>query len=169
VVTQGNHDALGPSLTLVREWLPFDILHFPIRSAEQAGRKFRVARTAGLASPGTSVPQHTEAAVRSMDAEGEESFYGRLVVDDVALERGLATGEMHVDTRLRDALRDGLPAWEPPVLGEDVALAVEAQAMLEHDAAMKLAARAERLERRLGAMERSLVVRRGIVWRARSA
>ena len=164
VVTQGNHDAIGPSLPLIREWLPFEVLHFPVRSVEQAQRKFRVALTAGLASPGTSVPQHTEAAVRSMDVEGDLAFYERLVVADEEVERGLARGELVSDTRLRDALDalavgDTPPPAAPPSLAEDVALAVEAQAMLEHDSWVKLTARAERLERRLGALERSPLAR----------
>jgi hypothetical protein len=164
VVTQGNHDALGAPLPLIREWLPFEVLHFPIRTAEQARRKFRVARDAGLASPGTSVPQHTEAAVRTMDAEGDQSYWDSLVVDDAAAERGLASGELTADTRLRDALRaigsgqtpPGAPA---PTLAEDVAFAVEAQAMLEHDGWVKLTGRAERLERGLDALARSPLTR----------
>jgi Glycosyl transferase family 2 len=164
VVTQGNHDALGPPLPLIREWLPFEVLHFPIRGASQATRKFRVARTAGLGSPGTSVPQHTDAAVRSMDVEGDASYYARLVMDDAAVERGLASGELARDTRLRDAVRadlagDPRPAPDPPTLVDDVAFAVEAQAMLEHDAWIKLNARADRLERRLTALERSPLAR----------
>ena len=140
------------------------MLHFPIRTAEQARRKFRVARDAGLASPGTSVPQHTEAAVRTMDAEGDRSYYDRLVVDDAAAERGLASGELTSDTRLRDALRaigsgETPPEAPAPTLAEDVAFAVEAQAMLEHDGWVKLTARAERLERRLDALARSPLTR----------
>lgn len=164
VVTQGNHDALGAPLPLIREWLPFEVLHFPIRTAEQARRKFRVARDAGLASPGTSVPQHTEAAVRTMDAEGDQSFYDRLVVDEAAVERGLATGELTSDTRVRDALRAIASGAAPPealapTLAEDVAFAVEAQAMLEHDGWVKLTGRTERLERRLAALARSPLTR----------
>jgi hypothetical protein len=164
VVTQGNHDALGASLPLIREWLPFEVLHFPVRTAEQARRKFRVARDAGLASPGTSVPQHTEAAVRTMDAEGDRSFYDRLVVDDAAAARGLASGELTSDTRVRDALRaiasGATPSEAPePTLAEDVAFAVEAQAMLEHDGWVKLTGRTERLERRLAALARSPLAR----------
>jgi hypothetical protein len=164
VVTQGNHDALGPPLPLIREWLPFEVLHFPIRSAEQARRKFRVAHAAGLASPGTSNPQHTVAAVRTMDAEGDSLYYDRVVVDDETVERGLASGELTSDTRIRDTLRAVLageapPAVAPTSLEEDVAFAVEAQAMLEHDGWVKLTARAERLERRLDALARSPLAR----------
>ena len=49
----------------------------PAPDAAQARRKFRVAREAGRRSPGTSVPQHTEAAVVAMDAEGDGSYYER--------------------------------------------------------------------------------------------
>ena len=164
VVTQGNHDALGAPLPLIREWLPFEVLHFPIRTAEQARRKFRVARDAGVASPGTSVPQHTEAAVRTMDAEGDQSFYDGLVVDDAAVERGLASAELASDARVRDALRALASGATPPdaptpTLADDVAFAVEAQAMLEHDGWVKLTGRAQRLERRLDALARSPLAR----------
>ncbi len=164
VVTQGNHDALGPPLPLIREWLPFEVLHFPVRTAEQARRKFRVARDAGLASPGTSIPQHTEAAVRAMDAEGDRSFWARLAVDDAAVARGLESGELTSDTRIRDRLRALLEGAAPPevpepTLADDVAFAVEAQAMLEHDGWVKLTARAERLERRLDVLARSPLAR----------
>jgi hypothetical protein len=164
VVTQGNHDALGPGLALVREWLPFEILHFPVRDAVQAGRKFRGARDAGLRSPGTSVPQHTEAAAQAMDVEGDASFYERLVVADDALPRLLAAGELTEDTRLRDELRDVLagrhaPPPPPPRLRDDVELATEAQAMLDHDTWVKLDRRADALQRRISTLEGSRFVR----------
>ena len=163
VVTQGNHDALGPPLPLIREWLPFEILHFPVRSAAQSRRKFQVARAAGLRSAGTSVPQHTEAAVRAMEDEGDEAYYDRLAVHDDQLERAIENGDLVVDTRLRDSLRAvlaGRPApWAAPVLEDDLALAVEAQAMLEHDSWVKLDRRADRLERSLALLEGSRLAR----------
>jgi hypothetical protein len=166
VVTQGNHDALGPPLPLVREWLPFEILHFPVRGREQARRKFQVARDAGRRSPGTSVPQHTDAAARALEAQGDEAFYDAMVVDDEAVRRGLESGELTLDTRARDRLRalvggSAPPELAPPTLADDVALAVEAQAMLSHDTWVKLPGRAERLERAIGALEGSMVARRG--------
>jgi hypothetical protein len=164
VVTQGNHDALGATLPLVREWLPFEILHFPIRTAAQAARKFRVAQAGGLQSRGTSVPQHTDAAVRAMDAHGDESFFARLVVGDAALDGLLRQQELTRDTRLRDALRVALagarmPPSTPPTIADDVSLATEAQAMLEHDSWVKLARRADRLERAVARLERERVPR----------
>src|SRR5262249_38014791 len=39
-VTRGNHDAYGRGLTLLREWFPLEVLHFPVRSVEQMQRKF---------------------------------------------------------------------------------------------------------------------------------
>jgi hypothetical protein len=166
VVTQGNHDALGPPLPLVREWLPFEVLHFPVRAQAQARRKFQVARDAGLRSPGTSVPKHTDRAARTLDTSGDESFYRGLVLDDDEVRRGLESGELTTDTRVRDRLRALLagapvPDPEPPRLAEDVAFAVEAQAMLDHDAWVKLPGRAERLERAIGALERSMLARGG--------
>ena len=163
VVTQGNHDALGPPLPLIREWLPFEILHFPLRSSAQTARKFRVARTGGLASPGTSVPQHTEAAVRAMDVEGDRAFYARLVVDDEAVEEGLAGGALIVGhaapRRAADAHVGGCaPRGATPTLAEDAAFAVEAQAMLAHDGWVRLTERAERLQRRIERLERSRLV-----------
>jgi hypothetical protein len=166
VVTQGNHDALGPPLPLVREWLPFEILHFPLRSPAQARRKFQVARDAGLRSPGTSVPQHTDMAARALEMQGDSAFYDAMVVDDEAVRRGLESGELTRDTRVRDRLRALVGGSEPPdpgspTLADDVAFAVEAQAMLEHDTWVKLPGRAERLERAIGALESSVVARRG--------
>jgi hypothetical protein len=166
VVTQGNHDALGPPLQLVREWLPFEVLHFPVRSQAQARRKFQVARDAGLRSPGTSVPQHTERAARTLETGGDEAFYDGLVLDDDAVRRGLASGELTTDTRARDRLRAlvaGTPAPDPPIpaLADDIAFAVEAQAMLDHDSWVKLPGRADRLERAIGALERSVLSRGG--------
>ena len=161
VVTQGNHDALGPPLPLIREWLPFEILHFPVRSAEQTRRKFQIARDAGRQSPGTSVPQHTDAAARELDTGGGEAFYERLVLDDRAIVRGIDAGELTEDTRPRDRLRALLagavaPGHPRPTLADEVALAVEAQAMLEHDSWVKLQSRAERLEQAIGGLERSV-------------
>lgn len=166
VVTQGNHDALGPPLPLIREWLPFEILHFPVRSAGQARRKFEVARDAGRRSPGTSVPQHTEAAARALEVAGDEAFYRRLALDDEAVRRGMESGELTEDARARDRLRAllaGVSGPEPPspMLADDVAFAVEAQAMLEHDSWVKLQSRAERLERAIGGLERSVTLGRG--------
>ena len=38
VVSKGNHDAEGSGLRLIREWFPFEVLHFPIRSRAQLER-----------------------------------------------------------------------------------------------------------------------------------
>ena len=89
----------------IREWLPVRGPALPAPQRRAGAAQVPVARDAGLASPGTSVPQHTEAAVRTMDAEGDRRSTAALVVDDAAVERGLASGELTEDTRLRDALR----------------------------------------------------------------
>jgi glycosyl transferase family 2 len=166
VVTQGNHDVLGPPLPLIREWLPFEILHFPVRSADQARRKFQIARDAGRRSRGTSVPQHTDAAARAIEEAGDEAFYGRLALDDEAVRHGIASGELTEDTRARDrlqALLAGAQAPEPAssTLADDVAFAVEAQALFAHDAWVKLQGRTDLLERAIGGLERSVALGRG--------
>jgi hypothetical protein len=165
VVTQGNHDALGPPLPLVREWLPFEILHFPIRGAAQARRKFQATRDAGLRTPGTSVSQHAAAAARALDAEGEDAFFRSVVCDDAALRAGIEAGELVTDTRVRDRLRALIrhtraPEHPTPTLADDVAFAVEAQVMLEHDSWVKLTGRTERLERAVTTLGQSVFARR---------
>jgi hypothetical protein len=137
-----------------------------VRSRAQARRKFQVARDAGLRSPGTSVPQHTERAARALDTSGDEAYWVSLVADDDAVRRGLASGELTTDTRARDRLRAfvaGTPVPDPaiPTLADDIAFAIEAQAMLDHDSWVKLPGRAERLERAIGALERSVLSRGG--------
>ncbi len=45
-VSKGNHDAEGTGLRLIREWFPFEVLHFPIRSRDQLERKYRITAEA---------------------------------------------------------------------------------------------------------------------------
>ena len=84
-------------------------------------------------------------------------------IDPMAIRRGIESGELAEDTRARDrlqALVAGTTAPEPPspTLAEDVAFAVEAQAMLEHDGWVKLQGRTERLERAIGGLEQSVAL-----------
>ena len=66
----------------LRAWYPVEVLHFPVRSSEQAGR-----------SDGRPANQHAE-----------------LVVEDDELSRGLEEGALVVDERLRNALHVLRPA-----------------------------------------------------------
>ena len=112
---------------------PFEILHFPVRSAEQARREVPASRaTAGRRSAGTSVPQHTEAAVgrwrrratrrtTSGSRSTTTSSSGRSSAAISSWTRGSATRSVRCSPG-RTA-----PSSSAPDLEDDVALAVEAQ------------------------------------------
>jgi hypothetical protein len=84
-------------------------------------------------------------------------FYESLVVDDDALERGLADGSLVIDTRLRDALRalrEGRQLTFPrPSVVEEAAYAVDVAALGEADV-VRLQRRLDTLEQRLLTLER---------------
>jgi hypothetical protein len=98
-VSYGGHLAHAPSLRPLRDWYPVDVLHFPFRSGAQYERK-------GVRGVRDNKPLGQY--VRALAASGAgrvESMFDSLVVDDDAVARGLASGALHVDTRLRDAMR----------------------------------------------------------------
>jgi Glycosyl transferase family 2 len=101
VVGQGNHALVGSPLVRLPGWSPIQVLHFPQRSLSQFEHKTRtVMRAFG--------ERHRGDFARAQDALKAGRFGGRYatsVVDDDRLERGLETGSLIVDTRLRDALR----------------------------------------------------------------
>jgi hypothetical protein len=83
--------------------------------------------------------------------EGPEELYCELLLDDNALERGLATGLLAMDTRLRDTLRgEAIPSASP---AENVAFAEEIDVMLAMDSAVRLEERVDAFENRLAAVE----------------
>ena len=155
VVTQGNHDAFGRGLELVREWCPFEVLHFPVRTPEQMERKFS-AWEASSAS-GASTGRHAEAAAAAARTRSGEAVFRDLLVDDDELAAGLGDGTLSIDTRLRDVLRlapGELPRpLSPLTLGEDAAFAEEVDALLATDSAVKLEQRVEAFDRRLSTVE----------------
>lgn len=162
VVGRGNHKALGRRLAPLREWLPLDVLHFPIRTREQLERKFR--REEASLPPDIGMTRHQAAAVAAFDAEGVETVASSLLVDDEALARGLAAGALTEDVRLRDALRGGRTAsgdagWS---IASDVELALEAAPFLTSDSTPRLLWRMDALEQRLESVERvAAPLRRG--------
>ncbi len=159
LIPEGNHDALGERLILMREWYPFEVLHFPMRSREQLERKYRAAWAGHRLDESLPVPRHIEAmasGLRTSPRDVHEAF----VVEDAALAAGLSDGLLAIDTRLRDRLR-GVEAGAQtrPSLADDAALAAEIDgALLDNDAAHLLAARVEALERRLAAVETNTAV-----------
>ncbi len=173
-VTKGSHDAAGPGLRTLRGWYPFEVLHFPLRSLEQGRAKY-VQLMHALQAGDLHVPEHVERAYGEIAAGTWDEAYRRYVVDDDALERGLADGTLVLDTRLRDALRTLAGVAElPPPPGRCFALqgrrprldfslespaaaafyAHETQVLHEADSLVKLPGRVAELERRVAALGR---------------
>jgi len=163
VVGRGNHALVDSALLPLRTWHPVEVLHFPLRSYAQWRRKVELQ--------GVAFTEHIERAgtgyhLRGYDAlqEGRmEEQHASLVVDDAALERGLAGGTLAEDTRLRDALRglrtdDGFASrrpltFEAPTVADDATYAVEAAALSEADV-VRVERRIDALEQRLRTLER---------------
>jgi hypothetical protein len=148
-VVRGNHDAFGEGLALLREWVPLEILHFPIRSLEHLERKYQKTYVGHRAGSGL-VPRHITRLAAGL-RDDPDRLYRDLLVDDAALEQGVAQGSLMIDTRLRDRLRGDLV--EPPSLADDVAFAEEIDAMLVLDSSLRLLGRVDSFERRLAAVE----------------
>jgi hypothetical protein len=171
VVGRGNHDLVGSALRALTTWHPLEVLHFPLRSHAQWVRKIELqgeAFTKHIERAGTGYHLSAYSALRAGDIDRQ---YGSLLIDDSALEHGVANGTLAVDTRLRDVLAvlraegaDGrgrgfaLPseadpplAFPEPSVAEDAAYAVEAAVLGEADA-VRVQRRVDALERRLQAL-----------------
>jgi Glycosyl transferase family 2 len=96
-VMQGNHRVSGVPYRELRNWSPLELLHFPLRSPEQAAAKHANTLAAWEVNLRGDLAQ----------ARRRSSYYDGLVLDDAAVARGLAAGSLAEDTRLRDALRSG--------------------------------------------------------------
>jgi Glycosyl transferase family 2 len=159
VVGRGNHALVDSPLQPLRTWHPLEVLHFPLRSHVQWRRKVELQ--------GVAFTEHIERAGTGYHLKGYDALQGgrideqhaALVVDDAALERGLADGTLERDTRLRDALRTigaRRPlVIEPPTVADDAAYAIEAAALDEADV-IRVERRIDALEQRLRALERGL-------------
>jgi hypothetical protein len=99
VVRFGSHIAYAPSLRPLRDWYPADVLHFPFRSREQYERK-GVRRARGDKPLG----QYVKASLAS-EKGSVKTLFDVLAVGDEELGRGIETGVLVRDTRVRDALR----------------------------------------------------------------
>jgi Glycosyl transferase family 2 len=157
-VSIGAQRLIDSPLTPLRGWYPVEFFHFPVRSREQCERKYSYQQT----GPGQTPSPYYD-RVRALLAEGRgDELYGSLVVDDSALERGLAEGSLVTDTRLRDALRT-LDAGEElvfprPTVVDEAAYAVDVAALGEADV-VRLQRRLDTLEQRLLTIERRPSVR----------
>jgi hypothetical protein len=171
-VGRGNHGVGEVFLQPLRGWYPVELFHFPLRSLAQVERKASIYRS----SEGTRLHEAHRALHDALEGGSLDDGYRALVVDDAALERGLAEGSLVLDTRLRDALRvlAGTEAEPVPARGEfgppgpeaprlrfprpsvvdDAAYAVEAAVLGEADT-VRLQRRLDELEGRLARLERN--------------
>jgi Glycosyl transferase family 2 len=163
-VADGTHALPGSSFELLRGWHPIEMLHFPVRTAEQGRRKY-VTATAGWERDASRPTPHYLLAAYGAYREGRLDEHLRtLTVDDELLARGEADGSMVRDYRLRDALRalrvpgEGgvrfrLPSgsvhlsFGQPSLEEEVEYAVDAAVLAEADV-VRLRRRLDELETR---------------------
>jgi hypothetical protein len=158
VVGRGNHGLVGSRFLPLRTWFPVEVLHFPLRSRAQWTRKVELqgeAFTKHIERAGTGYHLKGYDALRSGEIEQQ---HRALVVDDDAVERGLADGTLAADTRLRDALwslRDGNgPLTFPePTMADDATYAVEAAVLGEADV-IRVERRLDAFEQRLRSLER---------------
>jgi Glycosyl transferase family 2 len=169
-VGRGNHEAFGTGLLPLRGWYPIEILHFPVRSLEHCVRKYVTQFVALEKNAEKGIPEHMAEAYRAWRAGRLEAFYAPLVVDDAALERGLADGSLALDTRFRDRLRalGGDRDFGRRDVAAAAAYAAESTALLESDLALAYGVRIDGLEQRVGTLERGTLGRlRGAVARVR--
>ena len=156
LVARGNHTLLDSSFLPLATWHPLEVLHFPLRSRAQWTRKVQLQ--------GDAFTKHIERAGTGYHLKGYDALragrideqYESLVVDDAALERGIAAGTLGVDSRLREALRTlragGRLTFAAPTDAEDVAYAVET-AVLDEAYIVRVQRRLDALEQRLESLE----------------
>jgi Glycosyl transferase family 2 len=143
VVLQGNHDVAGLSGKEL-PWSPIELLHFPLRSAEQAARKHEATWTAWLLNLRGDI-----ARARSSFEEGRPgSFFARVAVDDATVARGIESGAIVEDLRLREALRElranGEIRFGPSSTAEEASRAVD-RVLLDEANSVRLQRRADEL------------------------
>ncbi|MDH4102789.1 MAG: glycosyltransferase family 2 protein [Thermoleophilia bacterium] len=171
-VARGNHAIVAGDLQPLRGWHPIEVLHFPMRSLEQYGRKAR-HQSKAFAAPGSrpGTAYHAKANAFYAEGKGDEYFASMAVADD-ELDHGLRAGTLVQDTRLRDALavlrtdseRDAEPTFWPassgasglefpkPSVIEDVLYAVDAAVLGEADV-QRAQRRLDELEARIARVE----------------
>lgn len=143
---QGNHKVLTESLVALPEWLPIEVLHFPLRSrAQLAGKVSKVSVEQLVRQPPVWMRVAGE-----LESSGPERVAERFVVDDDRLAAGLGSGALTRDTRVRDALRRTESA--PPSVADDAALARELDD-LPVASCSRLAPRVDALRRRIAAID----------------
>ena len=165
-VEGGNHNAEGTGLLPLRAWHPIEVLHFSLRSVTQLERK---GQGGWMRNPDYEPPPHQLRFQEARRTGRLGEFYDAQVVDDAAVEPGIADGTFAVDTRLRDALRtlrsdEGSFSVPPPGasspltfampgLAETATYAGEASTLVQIDGIARAEQRVDAVEGRLEALE----------------
>lgn len=158
VMRTGNHEAAGFDGAMLDGWPGIEILHLPLRSAEQCSRKYANTSEAWERNLRSDVAR---ARMLSAEERGSE-FWDRVALDDAIVGRGLSQGTLVVDTRLRDALRS-LSAL-PPAVGVSETVRSADRCMIACDLATfhqtdltRLAKRLDEVDVRTQRLERTCV------------
>src|SRR5439155_23836965 len=173
-VRRGNFDVTSERLVPLRLWYPIEVLHFPVRSPEQCRRKFVAAWTGWTRNPTHTPTAHQAGAYEAIRSGRLHEYYESLSVDDARLDRGLEDGTLHLDARVRDALRalrasrsvgDGF--CRPPAGGGhltfgkpgtlDPSYIDDVATLAEYDSSVNMERRLDVLERRLEVLEQMSV------------
>jgi hypothetical protein len=179
-IESGNHNASGIGLEPLRGWHPIEVLHFSLRSAAQLERK---GRGGWLRNRHYEPPVHQLRLAQSLKSGDTDRFFLSQLVDDEALERGLADGTLALDTRLRDALRllrapdgsFGAPAaatrlsFAVPGVADNAVYAGEASTLVEIDGIVRAEQRVDALEERVEELRQGLSRRLGSALAARAS
>jgi hypothetical protein len=174
IVGGGNHVVHSSRLQPLRGWYPIEVLHFPWRSLEQAAHK---AKLHWLWFQGQDRPPtgyHTR-VFEALEAGTLDEWFQGTSIGGAELERGLASGTLVYDERLRDALRtlarEALLTHSPtfdfateaesrlhfraPTVVEDAEYAVDA-AVLGEAEVVRAQKRLDELDARVATLERGL-------------
>ncbi len=158
-VRKGNHHVTGLPHGEFPGWSPIELLHFPLRSREQAARKHEMVWTSWLVNLRGDLAK----AKMVWEAGRPETYYDQVEVDDAMLGRGLADGSLVEDTRLRDALRtlrngsggfvrppeaEGRLRFGRPSFADDASRALESVLLTEAEG-VRLQRRADELAARI--------------------
>ena len=101
LVRDGSHRVFGLPWHRLDSWFPLEILHFPLRTEAQCGRKYRKTWTGWAENVRGDL-----ARARQASAEGRrDPIWDRVALDDSDVELGLADGSLVSDVRVRDAVR----------------------------------------------------------------
>jgi hypothetical protein len=159
-LVRGHHAARDTALAPLRGWYPIEAFHFPLRTPEQCARKALVMGTAFENHIDRAATGYHAQMYEALNADAIGSYYDSVVVSDEEVERGVESGRLVIDTRLRDALRrisagDTPLEFPIPSLVDEATYAVEAAVLGEADV-IRLQRRLDTLERRLATVEQRL-------------